>query len=84
MGIPKEEQETVITWMRDEEYATVFTSDRTIMTKMNNRCRDNPNQYKHVNDDYCNGELSGSTYTMPKKMITFRTGVSKNNPQNQN
>ena len=84
MGIPKEEQETVITWMRDEDRATVFTSDRTVMTKMNNRCRDNPNQYQHVKDDYCNGELSGSTYTMPKKMITFRTGVSKNGPQNQN
>ena len=75
MSIPKNEQETVLTFYRDGKSITVFTSDSTIMTKMDNLCKKNPNAYKFIKDSICNGEITGRFYSMDKKMLSFRTRI---------
>lgn len=43
--IPVSEQETVIQFGRDDEYATLCTSDRTMMTKLDRLCEKSPEYY---------------------------------------
>ena len=39
-SVPVYEQETHISYMRDEQFAKVYTSDTTQMTKFDKRCKD--------------------------------------------
>ena len=66
----RDEQETIVTMMRDEDYATIYTSDTLMMRKLK--------KYEHwgVDKTYTSdGEIVGVTYKVPKKMITFRSRV---------
>lgn len=40
------EQETNVTFMRDEEFAKIYTSDSTMITKLDKLCRESPKMYK--------------------------------------
>lgn len=53
--IPINEQETHISFMRDESYARIYTSDTTQMTRLDKLCVSNPDMYKLV-DDTGNGK----------------------------
>ena len=68
MGVPLFEQETVINIMRDENIAHICTSDSTIITKLEHRCKANPDEWKKVdeNPDY-------KFYECPKNFISFRS-----------
>ena len=50
-NIPLEEQETVIHFMRGENFATISTTDNTMITKMTKLCDNNPDMYKVINED---------------------------------
>lgn len=50
-NIPLEEQETVIHFMRGEDFATISTTDNTMITKMTKLCDNNPDMYKVINED---------------------------------
>lgn len=50
-NIPLEEQETVIHFMRGEDFATISTTDSTMITKMTKLCDNNPDMYKVINED---------------------------------
>lgn len=50
-SVPVYEQETHISYMRDEEFAKVYTSDTTQMTKFDKRCKEFPDMWKCVSDD---------------------------------
>ena len=50
-NIPLDEQETVIHWMRGEDFATISTTDSTMITKMNKLCEGNPDMYWLKSDD---------------------------------
>lgn len=50
-NIPVEEQETLIHFMRGDDFATISTTDSTMITKMNKLCENNPDMYKLQNDD---------------------------------
>lgn len=50
-NIPLEEQETVIHFMRGEDFATISTTDSTMITKMDRLCRSNPDMYCLKSDD---------------------------------
>ena len=54
-SIPINEQETHISFMRDESYARIYTSDTTQMTRLDKLCASNPDMYKLV-DDTGNGK----------------------------
>ena len=67
-SVPVYEQETHISYMRDEEFAKVYTSDTTQMTKFDKRCKDFPDMWTCVSDD----GYSKSYMCKDKKMISVR------------
>ena len=49
-SIPINEQETHISYMRDESFARIYRSDTTQMTRFDKLCESNPDMYKLVED----------------------------------
>lgn len=50
-NIPLDEQETVIHFMRGEDFATISTTDSTMITKMDKLCKSNPDMYWLKSED---------------------------------
>lgn len=67
-SVPIYEQETHISYMRDEDIAKVYTSDTTQMTKFDKRCKDFPDMWKIYSDD----GYSKSYICKDKSMISAR------------
>ena len=67
-SVPIYEQETHISYMRDEEFAKVYTSDTTQMTKFDKRCKDFPDMWTCVSND----GYSKSYICKDKSMISAR------------
>ncbi len=73
MGLPIEEQETVINFSRDEERATIYTSDSTMMTKLNKLVSADGTEWKLdevIKDRH--GEEVARNYSCPKKLLSYR------------
>ena len=47
-SLPVSEQECVISFMRDEDFATVYTSDTTMITKFDKLCQNSPEYYSLI------------------------------------
>lgn len=63
-----EEQETVIVYMRDEDFAIVSTSDSTQKTRLDKLCKNSPEYYSLTDD---NGRYK--IYRLEDKtLISFR------------
>ncbi len=63
------EQEVCINFMRDEDFATIYTSDTTYMTKLDKLCTTSPDMYSLIADTG-----RGKTYRVEDKtLISFRT-----------
>lgn len=63
------EQETYISFMRDEEFATVYTSDTTQMTRLDKLCKNYPDNYSLISDTG-----RGKTYKIfDKALISLRS-----------
>ena len=79
MYTPIEEQETTISYSRDSGSASVWTNDRTVMTKFDRLCEKNPEIYKCVEVGKARegGGILCKEYCMPKEMLSFRTGRTK-------
>lgn len=78
MGLPVFEQETSISFMRDSDICTVYTSDSTIMTKLD-KLVENPKapRWKLKEEHRLqSGELVGKTYETHKRLISFRADIS--------
>ena len=69
INIPIDEQETCITFMRGEEYAQLYTSDRTQMTRLDKLVKKNPSLFRLIGEDEV-----GRTYRFPSKLISIRCG----------
>ena len=68
LSVGIEEQETHISYMRDESYAKVYTSDSTQMTRLDKLCKTNPDMYKLIEDTG-----RGKSYLISDKgLISFR------------
>lgn len=68
VSVSIDEQETHISYMRDESYAKVYTSDSTQITRLDKLCRTNPNMYKTIEDTG-----RGKSYLISDKgLISFR------------
>lgn len=62
------EQETHISYMRDEPFALVYTSDTTQMTRLDKLCINSPDMYSLISDTG-----RGKTYKIAnKKLISLR------------
>ena len=63
------EQEVHINFMRDEDFATIYTSDTTYMTKLDKLCKTSPDMYSLIADT-----SRGKTYRLEDKtLISFRS-----------
>ena len=73
------EQDTVIQFSRDGETATVWTSDRTVMTKLDKLVKDGKNKLWRLKEEsrLQDGELASKTYETNKRLISFRANVGK-------
>lgn len=75
MSLMIEEQETHVNFNRDDERATVYTSDTTMMTKLNKLIDLPGTEWKLEGESRLqkNDELIGRTYSCPVGFISFRT-----------
>ena len=70
MALSSEEQEVCINAMRDEDFATIYCSDRTWITKMDKLVEKSPALFEIVAEtDY------GKTYKFPKRLISIRSSI---------
>lgn len=67
MRTPVDEQETTITWYRDEDTATIYTSDYTMMTKYDKNV--SSGDWELLKVDTCEGDVVAKTYSAPKELV---------------
>lgn len=81
MSVMIEEQETTISIYRDRDIAEIYTSDSTMMTKLDKRVRENPDAWTCARVDTIGGgaEVVGKWYECPKKLISFRSAILHTN-----
>ncbi len=80
MRIPANEQETVIQISRDGNEANVWTSDVTMMTRLDKLVRRSPENYRLRDEGHSRigGELVNKEYTITdKSLISFRPAKVK-------
>ena len=70
--VPTDEQETVIQFDRNGKVCHVYTTDLTVMTKLDKK-------YKRVKQDYINGKPIAAYYEFDKRLLSFRSKVMKKN-----
>lgn len=74
MSLMIEEQETHINFMRNDKRAEIYTSDTTMMTKLNKLVKLQGTEWKLERvSKLANGEIIGKTYSCPVKFISFRS-----------
>ncbi len=67
-SLPINEQETHISFMRDESFARIYTSDSTQITRLDKLCKNNPTIYSVLEDTGY-----GKSYICnDKTLISFR------------
>lgn len=67
-SLPISEQEVCINFMRDENFATIYTSDSTYITKLDKLCKTSPDMYSLITDFG-----RGKSYRVEDKtLISFR------------
>lgn len=78
MGLSIAEQETTVSFMRDSDLCTVYTSDSTIMTKLDKLAESGKFlHWKLVKEHRLQGgELIGKTYETHKRLISFRSNIA--------
>lgn len=70
--VPTDEQETVIQFDRNDTVCHVYTTDLTVMTKLDKK-------YKRVKQDYVSGKPIAAYYEFDKRLLSFRSKVMKKN-----
>jgi hypothetical protein len=74
MSIPTDEQETVIQFSRNSDTCTVWTSDSTVMTKLDKLVNaENSTEWSVTKTDTIDGELFAKEYTANKRLLSFRS-----------
>ena len=75
-SIPVNEQETTISFWRDEGHATVWTNDRMTITKLDKLCREAPDNYQCIETGKARftGEILDKRYKISDKgLLSFRS-----------
>ena len=66
-NLTKYERETVVNYNTGEQTATVYTSDKSVMRKLDRLVSDYPDSYKLIRQTDID-----KTYSMPKSYVTYR------------
>ena len=75
-----DEQETVIRHTRSAKVATIYTSDRLVMSKLDQLCRDHPYVYSCIwvdNQILADGLPMSKKYAVDKKYVRPRKPLSE-------
>lgn len=84
MGVELSEQETIINIMRTEDRAEIYTSDSTMITKLDRKVKENPGIWKILEENTVSGKIVSKTYGCPKKLVSLRNrpviGGNSGNP----
>ena len=64
--VPKDEQETVIQFNRDSDIAAIYTTDSTVVNKLDKK-------YERTRIHRSDKQISAIEYDIPKSMVSFRT-----------
>lgn len=72
---PLAEQETHIHFMRTDDYAEIYTSDKTSITKLDKLCKESPEYYQLIEvGKLSGGDIVSKTYKVSDKtLISFRS-----------
>lgn len=73
MGIPVTEQETTVSFNRGSDTASIWTSDSTVMTKLDKLVESSPECWQLTRTDTVGKDLVGKEYTAKKRLISFRS-----------
>ena len=78
MGLNISEQETSVSFTRDSDICTVYTSDSTVITKLDKLAESDKSPYWKLKEEHRlhNGELIGKTYETHKRLISFRSNIT--------
>ena len=77
MGLGVLEQETTISFMRNSDICTVYTSDNTVITKLDKLVENKKAPCWRLKAEHRlhSGELVGKTYETHKRLISFRSDI---------
>lgn len=70
MALSIEEQELCINALRDEDFATAYSSDRTWITKFDKLVEKSPDLFEVISENEY-----GKTYKFPKRLISIRSSI---------
>lgn len=67
-SVPINEQETTVNFMRNEDFASIYSSDSTMITKLDKLCAESPEYYSCVEET-----TAGKRYLLKDKtFVSFR------------
>ena len=77
MAVAIYEQETTINTKRDSDIAQIYTSDPTVMTRLDKSAKsDDCTDWKLVKEIYdMKGELVGKMYETNKRLVSYRSFI---------
>lgn len=78
MGLAISEQETTVSFSRDNNICTVYTTDSTVMTRLDKLAESDKAPRWRIKKEHRlrNGELVGKTYETHKRLISFRADIT--------
>lgn len=78
-SIPSDEQECIISFMRNDDFAIISTSDTTMKTKLDKLCENSPNFYSLIEENkyYKTYKISD------KSLISFRQKKKEMSEENK-
>ena len=79
LTVPMEEQETLISWSRNDAKIKIYTSDNTVLTKLRKLYNNAPENYTlvHVENDQ-DGKPYSVTFEANINCVSLRQGKKKN------
>lgn len=78
MSVLLQEQETTINFYRDSELASIYTSDRTVMTRLDKLAEsDDYPDWKLIRENQSmeDHEVVSKVYETKKKLVSFRAAI---------
>lgn len=77
MALEKSERYTMVGIDEDFEKAQIITFIRADLNKLDKLCKNHPESYQHVSNQFDGEEIIGKEYVCDKKLISFRAPTKK-------
>lgn len=67
MSLPMNEQETTFVFQRNSDKATIHSSDETVLAKLHEFVKNNPKEWKLIDQVKIGEEIVSETFECPRK-----------------